>query len=108
MPSLEAVLGGDVGVTEVSAYVQSLSGMKTDPALAAAGQARFAVCAACHGPDGKGNPALGAPNLTDDIWLYASDFDTIGTGIRMGRNGMMPAHLPIIGETRTRIAAAYV
>ena len=66
------------------------------------------VCAACHGPDGKGNPALGAPNLTDDIWLYASDFDTIGTGIRMGRNGMMPAHLPIIGETRTRIAAAYV
>jgi cytochrome c oxidase cbb3-type subunit 3 len=108
MPPLEAVLGGDVGVTEVSAYVQSLSGMKTDPALTAAGQARFAVCAACHGPDGKGNPALGAPNLTDDIWLYASDFDTIGTGIRMGRNGMMPAHLPIIGETRTRIAAAYV
>ena len=108
MPPLEAVLGGPVGVTEVSAYVQSLSGMKTDPALAAAGQARFAVCAACHGADGKGNPALGAPNLTDNIWLYASDFDTIGTGIRMGRNGMMPAHLPIIGETRTRIAAAYV
>ena len=108
MPPLEAVLGGDVGVTEVSAYVQSLSGMKTDPALAAAGQARFAVCSACHGPEGKGNPAVGAPNLTDDIWLYASDFDTIGTGIRMGRNGMMPAHLPIIGETRTRIAAAYV
>lgn len=108
MPPLEAVLGGPVGVTEVSAYVQSLSGMKTDPALAAAGQARFAVCAACHGAEGKGNPALGAPNLTDDIWLYASDFDTIGTGIRMGRNGMMPAHLPIIGETRTRIAAAYV
>ena len=108
MPPLEAVLGGPVGVTEVSAYVQSLSGMKTDPALAAAGQARFAVCAACHGVDGKGNPALGAPNLTDNIWLYGSDFDTIGTGIRMGRNGMMPAHLPIIGETRTRIAAAYV
>ena len=108
MPPLEAVLGGDVGVTEVSAYVQSLSGMKTDPALAAAGKARFAVCAACHGVDGEGNPAMGAPNLTDDIWLYASDFETIGTGIRMGRNGMMPAHLPIIGETRTRIAAAYV
>ncbi|PZO09583.1 MAG: cytochrome-c oxidase, cbb3-type subunit III [Lysobacteraceae bacterium] len=108
MPPLEAVLGGSIGVTEVSAYVQSLSGMKTDPALAAAGKARFTVCAACHGPDGKGNTALGAPNLTDDIWLYASDFDSIGTGIRMGRNGMMPAHQPIIGELRTRIAVAYV
>jgi cytochrome c oxidase cbb3-type subunit 3 len=108
MPPLGAVLGGDVGITEVAAYVQSLSGMKADPALAAAGQARFAVCAACHGPDGKGNPALGAPNLTDDTWLYGSDFATIREGILNGRNGMMPAHAPIIGETRARIVAAYV
>ena len=108
MPALGAVLGGDVGITEVAAYVQSLSGMKADPALAAAGQARFAVCAACHGPDGKGNPALGAPNLTDDTWLYGSDFATLREGILNGRNGMMPAHAPIIGETRSRIVAAYV
>ena len=108
MPPLGAVLGGDVGITEVAAYVQSLSGMKADPALAAAGQARFAVCAACHGPDGKGNPALGAPNLTDDTWLYGSDFATLREGILNGRNGMMPAHAPIIGETRSRIVAAYV
>jgi cytochrome c oxidase cbb3-type subunit 3 len=108
MPSMAAVVGGDVGVTEVAAFVQSLSGMKTDPALAAAGKARFAVCAACHGIDGKGNPALGAPNLTDDIWVYGSDFDSIRAGINGGHAGMMPAHLPIIGETRTRIVAAYV
>ncbi len=108
MPALAAVVGGEVGVTEVVTYVQSLSGTKTDPALAAAGQTRFAVCAACHGADGKGNVALGAPNLSDDIWLYGKDFASMRIGVINGRNGMMPAHLPIIGETRTRIAAAYV
>ena len=108
MPPLAAVLGSEVGVTEVAAYVQSLSGMKSDPVLAAAGQSRFAICAACHGPDGKGNVALGAPNLSDDIWLYGNQFTTIREGLSNGRNGMMPAHAPIIGETRTRIAAAYV
>jgi cytochrome c oxidase cbb3-type subunit 3 len=96
-------------VTEVAAYVQSLSGIKADPALAAAGKARFGgVCAACHGADGKGNPALGAPNLTDKTWLYGSDFATIREAVTLGRAGMMPAHEPIIGETRSRLAAAYV
>ena len=109
MPALAPAIGGDVGVTEVAAYVQSLSGRKADPALAAAGKARFAgICAACHGIDGKGNPALGAPDLSDDAWLYGSDFGTIRDGLHTGRNGMMPAHLPIIGETRSRLAAAYV
>ncbi|MDY0022705.1 cytochrome-c oxidase, cbb3-type subunit III [Arenimonas caeni] len=109
MPPLAAAIGGDIGVTEVTAYVQSLSGIKADPALAAAGQARYAgVCAACHGPEGKGNPILGAPNLTDDTWLYGSDFNSIAEGIRNGRNGMMPAHEPIIGETRSRLVGAYV
>lgn len=109
MPPLAATVGGDAGVTEVAVYVQSLAGQKVDPALAAAGKARFAgICAACHGPDGKGNPVLGAPDLTDDYWLYGSDFDTIRQGIINGRNGNMPAHGPILGETRARMAAAYV
>lgn len=109
MPALGAAIGGDVGVTEVAAYVQSLSGIKADPALAEAGKAKYAgVCAACHGVEGKGNPILGAPNLTDDTWLYGSDFATISEGIRNGRNGMMPAHGPIIGETRSRLVGAYV
>jgi len=109
MPPLAAAIGGEVGVTEVATYVQSLAGIKADPALAEAGKAKFAgVCAACHGADGKGNPILGAPNLTDDTWLYGSDFATISEGIRNGRNGMMPAHGPIIGETRSRLVGAYV
>ena len=109
MPPLAAAIGGDVGVTEVAAYVQGLSGIKADPALAAAGKARFGgVCAACHGVEGKGNPALGAPNLTDRTWLYGSDFATIREAVTLGRAGMMPAHEPIIGETRSRLAAAYV
>lgn len=109
MPPLAAAIGGETGVTEVAAYVQSLSGLKADPALASAGKARFAgVCAACHGADGKGNTALGAPNLTDRTWLYGSDFSTIRESVILGRNGMMPAHLPILGETRSRLVAAYV
>lgn len=109
MPALGAAIGGDVGVTEVAAYVQSLSGIRADPALAEAGKAKYAgVCAACHGVEGKGNPILGAPNLTDDTWLYGSDFATISEGIRNGRGGMMPAHGPIIGETRSRLVGAYV
>ena len=109
MPPLAAAIGGDVGVTEVAAYVQSLSGIKADPALAAAGKARFAgVCAACHGVDGKGNPALGAANLTDDYWLYGDRFEDIRAAITLGHNGQMPAHRGLIGETRSRLVAAYV
>jgi cytochrome c oxidase cbb3-type subunit 3 len=109
MPALGAAMGGDIGMTEVATYVQTLSGLRADPALAAAGKARFAgICAGCHGPEGRGNPLVGAPNLTDETWLYAPDFATIRDGVAGGRNGMMPAHLPILGETRARLVAAYV
>lgn len=108
MPAMGAVLG-DEGVAATAIYVQSLSGQNVDDALAAKGQAHFqTVCAACHGPEGKGNPMLGAPNLTDKVWLYGGDFDTIAATIRSGRNGQMPAHRPIIGEDRVRLAAAWV
>jgi cytochrome c oxidase cbb3-type subunit 3 len=109
MPALGAVVGSEQAVTETAVYVQSLSGMKVDEALARSGGTVFAgVCAACHGPEGKGNPALGAPNLTDNDWVYGSDLETIKYAINNGRNGQMPAHLPLIGETQTRLAAAYV
>lgn len=81
---------------------------KTHWGDAEAGQAKAATCAACHGPDGKGNPILGAPDLTDAVWLYGSDFATISEGIRNGRAGMMPAHEPILGELRSRLVGAYV
>jgi cytochrome c oxidase cbb3-type subunit 3 len=108
MPPMGQVLGED-GVTQVAVYVQSLSGAPVDAALAHAGEARFqAICSACHGPDGKGNPLLGAPNLTDKVWLYGGDFATISETIRNGRNGKMPAHRDILGEDRARLVAAWV
>lgn len=108
MPGWGQLLG-EQGVTETAVYVQSLAGQQVDPALAAAGKARFeTVCIACHGIDGKGNQALGALNLTDNIWLYASDFDSISKGIRDGYAGHMPAHGPIIGQDRARLVAAWV
>jgi len=108
MPAWAAVLG-EQGITEAATYVLSLSGQPVDAALAEAGKARYAtICIACHGPDGKGNQALGAPNLTDNIWLYGNDLATISEGLRKGRNGMMPAQEAIIGVDRARLAAAWV
>ena len=80
-------------VVVVADYVRSLSGLST---IAGADLARGAKifadnCAVCHGPDGKGNRALGAPNLTDQIWLYGSDSQTIFDGIWNGHGGVMPA-----------------
>ena len=109
MPAMGGVLGSDQAVTETAVYVQSLSGMPVDESLAAAGSKHFAnTCAACHGVDGKGNPVLGAPNLTDNDWIYGSSLDVIKYGINNGRQGQMPAHEPLIGETQSRLVAAYV
>jgi len=109
MPALGAAMGGEQAVRETAVYVQSLSGQKVDLGLAAAGAPRFAgLCAACHGPDGKGNTLMGAPDLTDDYWLYGGDLASIRAGIDHGRAGAMPAHATILGETRARLAAAYV
>ena len=108
MPPWGEVLGPD-GVEEAVAYVQTLSGQPADSAKAAAGKTRFeTVCAACHGMDGKGNPLLGAPNLTDQTWLYGSDAATIRETIVKGRNGQMPSFGDKLGEQRVRLLAAYV
>jgi cytochrome c oxidase cbb3-type subunit 3 len=108
MPPLAAALGDD-GVKEVVAYVQQLSGQEADAQLASAGQTRFqTICMACHGMDGKGNQALGAPNLTDGIWLYGDDAETIEYAVRNGRNGQMPAFGETLSEERRKLLAAYV
>jgi cytochrome c oxidase cbb3-type subunit 3 len=108
MPALGSVLG-PTGVNEVASYVVSLSGREAPADWVAAGRERFAtLCAACHGPDAKGNPALGAPNLTDDVWLHGGDFDSIRATITNGRDNQMPAHEPLLGETKVRLLAAYV
>jgi cytochrome c oxidase cbb3-type subunit 3 len=108
MPAWGQVLG-EPGVDEAVAYVQALSGQPADATLAAAGKVRFEqVCAACHGVDGRGNPLLGAPNLTDGVWLYGGDAATIKATLLNGRNGQMPAWDGKLGEQRIKLLAAYV
>ena len=108
MPPWGEVLGEE-GVEQVVAYTRTLSNQPADAALAAAGETHFqTVCAACHGMDGKGNTMLGAPNLTDGVWLYGSDEASIRETIVGGRNNQMPAFADKLGEQRVRLLAAYV
>ena len=109
MPALGAGLG-EQGVSEVANYVYTLNGRTApDPQAAAAGQAKYtAMCAACHGPGGQGMQALGAPNLTDDIWLYGGSIEEIAYGINNGRANNMPAHRDILGEDKVKLVAAYI
>jgi len=108
MPPWGAVLQ-DKGVDEVTAYVTSLSGRQADEALVTAGKAHYdTYCAACHMPDGSGNPALGAPNLSDNIWLYGGSPGVIKQSIAEGRNGKMPPHREFLGEDKVHLIAAYV
>ncbi|ATC98576.1 MULTISPECIES: cytochrome-c oxidase, cbb3-type subunit III [Pseudoalteromonas] len=107
MPAWIDALGED-GVKEMTAYVLSLSGRTVNQKDAAAGQAKFAMCAACHGMDGKGNYAFGAPNLTDNVWLYGGSQRAVEETLRNGRAGVMPAWKDILGEDKVHILTAYV
>jgi len=101
-----ATVLGQVGVTNVANYVQVIG---TTEAQGHPGQTQFnQVCAACHTPAGTGNILLGAPNLTDDDWLYGSDIDTIRTTIIGGRNGQMPAFNDILDDTQVRLLVAWL
>lgn len=108
MPPLSSAFANDAEIDEVVAYVRSLSGQKVDAALAEKGAPRFAVCSACHGPEGKGNVVMGAPDLTDGYWLYGGDAAAVRASITGGRNGQMPAHGDLLGPARTRLVAAWV
>jgi len=109
MPPMIDAVGGAQGVKEVANFVRQISGQKPyDEELAAKGKEKFAVCAACHGPEGKGNPALGAPNLTDNVWLYGGSLTTIMETITKGRNNVMPAFKDVLGEEKVHLLAAYV
>ena len=109
MPAWESALGGEAGVSDVTEYVIGLSGRNVDTVAAARGGEKFAMlCAACHGADGTGNQALGAPNLTDNIWLYGGSEARVYETIAKGRNGMMPAHADFLGKDKVHLLAAYV
>lgn len=107
MPAFKEAMGED-GVREVVAYALSLSGRIVDPELAKAGEARFAICASCHGANGLGNKALGAPNLTDTTWLHGGSEEQVLNTVLYGRNNVMPAFEPILGPERVHLMAAYV
>jgi cytochrome c oxidase cbb3-type subunit 3 len=109
MPAWEAPLGGAEGVEKVANYVMSLAGRDVDAASATAGKEKFdMLCASCHMPDGTGNQALGAPNLTDNTWLYGGSPRAIQESIAKGRNGRMPAHSEFLGKAKSHVLAAYV
>lgn len=99
---------GEEGIDQVASYVISLSGRTADASLAAAGKEKFVACAACHGADGKGNPMMGAPNLTDEVWLYGGSEAAIKKTLREGRAGKMPAQKDALGAERVHLLTAYV
>jgi len=108
MPAWGSVIG-EQGVSDVTAYILSINGREADGARAKAGAQVFQTyCVACHGADASGNPALGAPNLKDGIWLYGGTPENIGHSVRAGRNGVMPAHQDVLSEDKIHILAAYV
>jgi cytochrome c oxidase cbb3-type subunit 3 len=108
MPPFGPALGAD-GVKNVANYVRSLSGLAHDSLRAQQGKELFAQnCAACHGADAKGTPALGAPNLTDKTWLYGSAEATIIETVTNGRSNQMPAFKDFLGEDKVHLLAAYV
>jgi cytochrome c oxidase cbb3-type subunit 3 len=108
MPAFGAALGEE-GVKNVAQYVRSLSGLTTDALRVAFGKEIYAQnCVACHGADGKGNPALGAPNLTDKNWLHGSDEPAVIETITKGRSSQMPAHKGVLDEARIHLLTAYV
>src|SRR5512139_1153097 len=108
MPPMAAAVGGAEDVTDVANYVLSLSGSAHDSVRATRGKEKFAACAACHGPEGKGNPALGAVDLTNKLWLYGGTVATISETITKGRSGVMPAWKGSLTDAETHLVAAYV
>ena len=111
MPAWKDVIGEE-GVRNTAAYVRSLADLKQPEGITvdvAAGQKIFQTnCSVCHGPDGKGLQAMGAPNLTDRVWLYGSSFAQVQQSIRHGRNGQMPAQEAFLGNDKVHLLAAYV
>jgi cytochrome c oxidase cbb3-type subunit III len=108
MPPMAAAVGSPEDVRNVANYVLSLSGSAHNNVAAQLGKAKFVACAACHGPDGKGNQALGAPNLTDKVWLHGWGEDMVMGMINGGKNNVMPAHEQRLSAEQIHVLAAYV
>jgi cytochrome c oxidase cbb3-type subunit III len=108
MPPMAAAVGTPDDVKNVAHYVLSLSGSPHDSLRASLGKAKFGACAACHGNDGKGNQAMGAPNLTDKIWLHGWGEETIVAMINNGKTNQMPAQKDRLTESQIHVLTGYV
>ena len=108
MPPMGAAVGSAEDVRNVANYVLSLSGSPHNAIAAQLGKSKFAACGACHGPDGKGNQALGAPNLADKIWLHGWGEDMIVGMVNAGKTNIMPAQQGRLAPEQIHVLAAYV
>jgi cytochrome c oxidase cbb3-type subunit 3 len=108
MPPMAAAVGNAEDVRNVAHYVLSLSGSAHNSLYAQLGKSKYGVCAACHGSNGKGNQALGAPNLTDKVWLHGWGVEAISTIIRQGKVNVMPAQDKLLTPEQIHVLAAYV
>jgi cytochrome c oxidase cbb3-type subunit III len=108
MPALSAAVGSSDEVKNLAHYVLSLSASPHDSVRAALGKAKFGVCVACHGVDGKGNQAVGAPNLTDDIWLHGYGENAVVAMINNGKVNQMPTQADKLTEAQIHVLASYV
>lgn len=108
MPPMAAAVGSSDDVRNVAHYVLSLSASPHDSVKASLGKSKFGACAACHGVDGKGNQAIGAPNLTDDIWLHGWGENAIVAMINNGKVNQMPAQEGKLTESQIHVLASYV
>ena len=108
MPPMAAAVGGSEDVKNVAHYVLSLSGSPHDSVRAQLGKGKYAACAACHGADGKGNVALGAPNLADDTWLHGWGEQAIVSIVNNGKTNEMPAQEGKLTDAQIHVLASYV
>ena len=108
MPPMAAAVGTPDEVKNLANYVLSLSGSPHDSLRAGLGKSKFGVCAACHGVGGKGNPALGAPNLSDDTWLHGWGVEAITAMVNSGKVNQMPAQADKLTEAQIHVLTAYV
>jgi cytochrome c oxidase cbb3-type subunit 3 len=108
MPPMAAAVGTSEDVRNVANYVLSLSDSPHNSVAAQLGKSKFVACAACHGADGKGNVALGAPNLTDKVWLHGWGDEFIIGMVNTGKTNVMPAQTGRLTPEQIHVLAGYV
>jgi cytochrome c oxidase cbb3-type subunit 3 len=108
MPPMAAAVGSSEDVRNVAHYVLSLSNSPHDALRASLGKPKFAACAACHGLDGKGNQTIGAPNLTDDIWLHGWGENAIVAMVNNGKVNQMPVQAGKLTDAQLHVLTSYV